>query len=87
MAMLKLVHGAMALLGCGRLAPGMYGTMGSASVVASFLNAFFSIFFSKYVRASTLHGRGGRPAVHARMNNEIADHNYEINDTIISELR
>ena len=63
-----------------------HGLSRSTSAPASFLNAFFSIFFSEYARARST-GRGGRPAVHARMNNEIADHNYEINHTIILELR
>ena len=67
-----------------------HGVPRITSAVASFLKAFFSIFFSiffsKYARARST-GRGGRPAVHARMNNEIAEHNYEINHTIILELR
>ena len=63
-----------------------HGLPRSTSAVASFLNPFFRIFFSKYARARST-GRGGRPAVHARMNNEIAEHNYEINHTIILELR
>ena len=50
-----------------------HGLSRSTSAPASFLNAFFS----KYARARST-GRGGRPAVHARMNNEIVWNNYEI---------
>ena len=54
-----------------------HGLSRSTSAPASSLSGFFSIFFSKYARARST-DRGGRPAVHARMKNEIVEHNYEI---------